>query len=98
MCGSAKHLRYNCPLRKQRPTPMGRNPVLNLKPGMARGKFDTPLGAGRPTGVELSSVTSLGGRIKQDLAPLISVPYSAERGYKPGLLVVEVTVKGFEKH
>ena len=50
-----------------------------------------------PTGVELSSVTSLRGRVKHGLAPLSSVPASQERGYKPGLLFAEATVKGFEK-
>ena len=41
MCGSTKHLRPTCPLRKQRPTPMGQNPVLNQKPCMARVNVDT---------------------------------------------------------
>lgn len=41
MCGSTKHLRPTCPLRKQQPTPMSRNPSLNQKPGMARGNVDT---------------------------------------------------------
>ena len=41
MCGSTKHLRPTFPLRKQRPNPMGRNPSLNQKPGMARGNVDT---------------------------------------------------------
>ena len=41
MCGSTKHLRPTWPLRKQRPTPMGRKPGLNQKPGMARGNVDT---------------------------------------------------------
>ena len=36
VCGSTKHLRPTCPLRKQRPNPMGQNPSLNQKPGMAR--------------------------------------------------------------
>ena len=40
-CGSTKHLRPNCPLRKQQPTPMSRNPSLNQKPGMARGNVGT---------------------------------------------------------
>ena len=39
-CGSTKHLRPTCPLRKKRPTPMGRYPSLNQKPGMVRGNVD----------------------------------------------------------
>ena len=39
----------------------------------------------------------LGGRGKQGLAPQSSVLYNTERVCKPGLLVVEATVKGFEK-
>ena len=35
--------------------------------------------------------------MKQGLAPLSAVPASTKRGYKPGLLVAEATVKGFEK-
>ena len=40
-CESTKHLRPTFPLRKQRPTPMGRNHVPNQKPGMERGNVDT---------------------------------------------------------
>ena len=36
-CGSTKHLRLTCPLRKQRQTPLSRNPDPNQKPGMAEG-------------------------------------------------------------
>ena len=62
------------------------------------GKRRHSVGAGRPTGVELSCVTSLRGRVKQGLAPLSSVPASTECGYKPGLLVAEAKVEGFDKH
>ena len=41
MCGSTEHLRPTCPLRKQQCNPVGRNPILNRKPGMARGNVDT---------------------------------------------------------
>ena len=40
-CESTKHLHPTCPLRKQRPPPMGRNHSPNQKPGMARGNVDT---------------------------------------------------------
>ena len=35
--------------------------------------------------------------MKQGLASLSSLPAKTERGYNPGLLVAEATVKGFEK-
>ena len=41
MSGSTKHLRPTFTLRKQRPTPIGRNPSLNHKPSMARGNVET---------------------------------------------------------
>ena len=53
---------------------------------------------GLPTGVELDSVTSLRVIVYQVLASKISLPSSTERGYKPGLLVTVVHVKGVEKH
>ena len=40
-CRSTKHLRPTCPFRKQRPTPMGRNPSPNYQPGMERENIDT---------------------------------------------------------
>ena len=50
----------------------------------------------RPTGKELSSVEFLGGRGEQGLAPDL-VGNTTKGEYKPGLLVVLATVKGFEK-
>ena len=58
------------------------------------GKCRHPVGAGRPTGEELGSVTPLGGKVEQGLARKSSIRTGMERGYKAGLLV---TVKGFEK-
>ena len=40
-CGSTKHLRLTCLLRKQQLNPVGRNPIPNLKSGMAHGNVDT---------------------------------------------------------
>ncbi|GMF49847.1 unnamed protein product [Phytophthora fragariaefolia] len=56
-----------------------------------------PVGAGRPTGEELSSVESHGGGGQQGLAPKGAVLSNTERVCKPGLLVVQATVKGFDK-
>ncbi|GMF16716.1 unnamed protein product [Phytophthora fragariaefolia] len=53
--------------------------------------------AGRPTGEELSSVEPHGGGGLQGLAPKRSVLSNTERVCKPGLLVVQATVNGFEK-
>ena len=47
--------------------------------------------------MELSSLLSLRGRVTPGLALQSSVPVSTQRGYKPGLLVAEVKVKGCEK-
>ena len=62
-----------------------------------RGKRQLPVGAGRPTGKELSSVEPLWGRGEQCLAPGGYVKTSTGHEYKPGLLVVSATVKGFFK-
>ncbi|GMF56609.1 unnamed protein product [Phytophthora fragariaefolia] len=56
-----------------------------------------PVGAGRPTGDELSSVEPHGGGGQQGLAPKRAVLSNTERVCKPGLLVVQATVKGFDK-
>ncbi|GMF39296.1 unnamed protein product [Phytophthora fragariaefolia] len=56
-----------------------------------------PVGAGRPTVEELSSVEPHGGGGQQGLAPKRAVLSNTERVCKPGLLVVQATVKGFEK-
>ncbi|GMF56516.1 unnamed protein product [Phytophthora fragariaefolia] len=56
-----------------------------------------PVGAGWPTGEELSSVEPHGGGGQQGLAPKRAALSNMERVCKPGLLVVQATVKGFEK-
>uniref|UniRef100_H3H492 Reverse transcriptase domain-containing protein n=1 Tax=Phytophthora ramorum TaxID=164328 RepID=H3H492_PHYRM len=85
VCGSTQHLRPGCPLRKQRQAPASRSPASYQKPG-----------AGRPTGEELRSVEPQQGG-QQGLAPKSTVLFNTERVCKPGLLVVEATVKGFDK-
>ncbi|GMF42376.1 unnamed protein product [Phytophthora fragariaefolia] len=52
---------------------------------------------GRPTGEELTSVEPHGGGGQQALAPKRAVLSNTERVCKPGLLVIQATVKGFEK-
>ncbi|KAG2920708.1 hypothetical protein PC119_g5894 [Phytophthora cactorum] len=56
-----------------------------------------PVGAGRPTGEELSSVEPPGDRGQQDLAPKRAGLSYEKSVCKPGLLVVPTSVKGFEK-
>ncbi|GMF20254.1 unnamed protein product [Phytophthora fragariaefolia] len=56
-----------------------------------------PVGAGRPTGEELSSVEPHGGGCQQGLAPKRAVLSNTERVCQPDVLVVQATVKGFEK-
>ncbi|GMF44473.1 unnamed protein product [Phytophthora fragariaefolia] len=56
-----------------------------------------PVGAGRSTGEELSSVEPHGGGSQQGLAPKRAVLSNTKRVCKPGLLVVQATVKGFDK-
>ena len=64
---------------------------------MARhGERQFPVGAGRPTGKQLSSEKALEGRCEQGLAP-DHVSKTTKGEYKTGLLVVLATVKGFEK-
>ncbi|GMF60064.1 unnamed protein product [Phytophthora fragariaefolia] len=53
--------------------------------------------AGRPTGEELSSVEPHGGGGQQGLAPKRAALSNTTRVCKPGLLVVQATVRGFEK-
>ncbi|GMF52954.1 unnamed protein product [Phytophthora fragariaefolia] len=64
---------------------------------LVSGKREVPVGAGRPTGEELSSVEPDGGGGQQGLAPKRAVLSNTERVCKPGLLVVQATVKGLEK-
>ncbi|KAG3058180.1 hypothetical protein PI124_g17465 [Phytophthora idaei] len=64
---------------------------------LVAGKRRLPVGAGCPTGEEVSSVGPPGGRGQQDSAPK-RVGLSYEKSVcKPGLLVVQANVKGFEK-
>ncbi|GMF16152.1 unnamed protein product [Phytophthora fragariaefolia] len=65
-----------------------------LRTGVARTEV---FRAGRPTGEELSSVEPHGGGGQQGLAPDRAVLSNTERVCKPGLLVVQATVKGFGK-
>ena len=64
---------------------------------MARqGETSIPSRCGATYWEELSSEKPLGGRGEQGLAPNL-VGYTTKGEYKPGLLVVLATVKGFEK-
>ncbi|CAH0474159.1 unnamed protein product [Peronospora belbahrii] len=63
----------------------------------AAGKRRNPVGAGRPTGKELSSVDSLASISKQVPASKRSELSKTERECKPRLLVVEGTVKSYDK-
>ncbi|GMF34480.1 unnamed protein product [Phytophthora fragariaefolia] len=61
------------------------------------GKREVPVGAGRPTVEELRFFEPQGGGGQQGLAPKRTVLSNTERVCKPDLLVVQATVKGFEK-
>ncbi|OWZ14113.1 hypothetical protein PHMEG_00012447, partial [Phytophthora megakarya] len=92
-CGSPDHLRPRCPLRKARK-------AASSQATDSSGKRRLPVGAGQSAGEELSSVGphgSRGGRGQQGLAPKRAVLSNTDRECKPGLLVVEATVKGFDK-
>ncbi|CAH0482008.1 unnamed protein product [Peronospora belbahrii] len=94
ICKSTGHLMAKCPARKAYLASKGRRPMG--KPLVCRGKRRNPVGAGRPTGEELSSVEPLGGRSKQIPVPKRSELSKTERECKPGLLVGEGTVKGYD--
>ncbi|KAG3183294.1 hypothetical protein PC128_g14230 [Phytophthora cactorum] len=64
---------------------------------LVAGKRRLPVGAGRPTGEELSSVGSPGGRGQQDPAPKRAGLSYEKSVCKPGLLVFPANVQGFEK-
>ncbi|KAJ8578153.1 hypothetical protein ON010_g1052 [Phytophthora cinnamomi] len=66
-------------------------------PCFVSGKREDPVGAGQPTGEELSSVEPRRGGGPQDLASKRAVLSDTNRVWKPGLLVVRATVKGFQK-
>ncbi|CAI5739863.1 unnamed protein product [Peronospora farinosa] len=56
-----------------------------------------PMDLSQAEEAELQAAEQQGGKDKQGLAPGGSVNASMEQDYKPGLLVVSATVKGFEK-
>ncbi|KAG3069362.1 hypothetical protein PI125_g23226 [Phytophthora idaei] len=91
MCGSTRHLRRELP--SAQPVRGSAEPSLWLVAGKRR----LPVGAGRPTGEELSSVRPPGGREQQDPAPKRAGLSYKKSVCKPGLLVVQANVKGFEK-
>ncbi|KAG2873050.1 hypothetical protein PC114_g26045 [Phytophthora cactorum] len=64
---------------------------------LVAGKRRLPVGVGRSTGEELSSVGPPGGRGRQDPAPKRAGLSYEKSVCKPGLLVVQANVKGFEK-
>ncbi|KAG3064969.1 hypothetical protein PI125_g24080 [Phytophthora idaei] len=64
---------------------------------LVAGKRRLLVGAGRSTGEELSSVGSPGGRGQQDPASKRAGLSYEKSVCKPGLLVVQANVKGFEK-
>ncbi|GMF40303.1 unnamed protein product [Phytophthora fragariaefolia] len=72
-------------------------PCFGPEPWFVSGKREVPVGAGRPTGENLSSVEPHGSGGQQGLAPKRAVFSNTERVCKPGLLVVQAIVKGFEK-
>ncbi|GMF59805.1 unnamed protein product [Phytophthora fragariaefolia] len=77
--------------------PFEQKPCFGPELGFVSGKREVPVGAGRPTGEELSSVEPHGDGGQQGLAPKRAVLSNTERVCKPGLLVVQATVKGFGK-
>ena len=95
MCGSTKHLRPSCPLRKQRQPRSSQVPAPGRKSDAA-GETSIPSRCGVTYWDILSSEEPLGGRGEQGLAPDL-VGKTTKREYNPGLLVVLATVKGFEK-
>ncbi|KAG3074540.1 hypothetical protein PI125_g21952 [Phytophthora idaei] len=64
---------------------------------LVAGKRRLQVGAGRSTGEELSSVGPPGGRGQQDPVPKRAGLSYEKSVCKPGLLVVQANVKGFEK-
>ena len=52
---------------------------------------------GRPAGEEIGYVKPQGGSGEQNLAPRSPVHSNTRREYKPGLLIANETVKGFDK-
>ncbi|KAG3116338.1 hypothetical protein PI124_g5293 [Phytophthora idaei] len=79
--------------------PSAQPPQGSAEPSLwlVAGKWRLPVGAGRPTGEALSSVGPPGGREQQDPAPKGAGLSHEKSVCKPGLLVVQANVKGFEK-
>ncbi|POM79687.1 LOW QUALITY PROTEIN: Hypothetical protein PHPALM_2580 [Phytophthora palmivora] len=96
-CGSTDHLRTGCPLRRSRKAQLSRNTAPLRVENLTRGGEMTTPSAGPPAGEDLGSVVPQGGRGQQGLAPERWIISQTNRVCKPGLLVVEATVKGFEK-
>ncbi|ETK74120.1 hypothetical protein L915_19014 [Phytophthora nicotianae] len=61
------------------------------------GKRRNPVGAGRPTGEELGSVGPPGGWRERDSAQQRAKLSNSRGECKPGLLVIQANVKGFDK-
>ncbi|ETO99493.1 hypothetical protein F441_23092 [Phytophthora nicotianae CJ01A1] len=78
---------------EQRAAPGSGEPTLRV----IAGKRQLPVGAGRPTGEELSSVAPRGGRGQRSPAPKRTGLSYKKSVCKPGLLVVQANVKGFVK-
>ncbi|GMF16591.1 unnamed protein product [Phytophthora fragariaefolia] len=97
VCDDTRHLRAGCPVRKLRQAPSRRKPCFGPEHCFVSGKREVPVGAGRPTGEELSSAEPHGGGGQQGLAPTRAALSNTERVCKPGLLVVQATAKGFER-
>ena len=96
MCGSTKALSPNLPVGKATPALVEPYSCLKLENRHNRGKLQLPVVKGRPTEKELSSAEYLGGRGEKGLASDF-VDETLKGEFKPGLLVVLATIKGFEK-
>ncbi|OWY94076.1 LOW QUALITY PROTEIN: hypothetical protein PHMEG_00036302, partial [Phytophthora megakarya] len=88
-CGSPDHLRPRCPLRKARKT------ASSQATDSSRGNGDSQHGT--PAGEVLCYVGPRGGKGQRGLASKRAVLSNTDREHKPGLLVVEATVKDFDK-
>ncbi|GMF59106.1 unnamed protein product [Phytophthora fragariaefolia] len=72
-------------------------PLLRARTLVHFGETRSPNRPGAAFGEELSSVEPHGGGGQQGLAPKSVVLSNTERVCKPGLIVVQATVKGFDK-
>ncbi|KAG2931276.1 hypothetical protein PC117_g13523 [Phytophthora cactorum] len=91
------HVRENPPSAGALPSAQPAQGSVEPSLWLVAGKRRLPVGAGRPTGEELSSVGPPGGRGQQDPAPRRAGLSYEKIVCKPGLLVVQANVKGFEK-